>query len=221
MGSKSVTVADIEAAIVSKQGPEDIIWNRGLRDGKYFHNAPGNHASSVEIEMGQKLKELVIETQPNVAIEIGTNKGHGATWIALGLMANAKGHLTTFDNSSEFPADKLSEGAVGYGRFFWQEFGVPEEWVTFVNKTTWDNPPELPLAIDFVFHDASHKKDETLKEIELLAPRVRASGIFCFHDVLLIEEMGFPVRDWFLARPTEWSYDVWPYGRGLGIARRL
>ena len=210
----------IEAAIVNAQGPEDRVWNRGLTaDGKYFHNAPGNHCASVETEMGQKIKELVIETKPLVCVEVGTNKGYSSTWILLGIERNHLGYLVTFDNGSEISVDTLRDGVVD--NFFWREFNLPEWHIQFVKSNVWDNPVQLPQEIDFCFNDSSHKKDETLHEVEVIAPRIRKNGIFCFHDVLLIGEMGVPVEAYFKSKPTEWSYEVWPYGRGLGIARKL
>jgi predicted O-methyltransferase YrrM len=196
--------------IYDLRGELDHVWNRGDAGTPIFHNAPGTHVASVEIEMGQYLRDLVIDSRPSVLVEVGTNKGFSSTWLILGMLENAKGHLTTFD---------IDDVRALYGKPYWDQFGLPKEMVTYVQKPVWGDPPELPAKIDFVFHDASHDVEPTSKEVEALAPRITAGGLMTFHDVRLCAHMGDFLIEWFKKHP-DFDYSEWRCGRGLGIARR-
>lgn len=202
---------DVADQIYAVRGEKDREWNRGAEGTPLFHNAPKMHVASIEIEMGQKLRDLVVEHKPNVLVEVGTNRGFSTTWLMLGMIENGKGHLTTFD---------IVDALEAYGRPYWDQFGLPKEMVTYVTKPIWDNPPELCMPIDFVFHDASHDVDPTAKEIEALAPRVVKGGIITFHDIFLCRHQGEFLLKWFEEHKDQWDYEEWQYGRGLGIARR-
>lgn len=202
---------EVERRIVAAKGHQDVTWYRGKEGSPYFHNAPGDHSASVEVEMGQKLKSLVIEAKPSVLVEVGSNRGMSTTWLMLGMLANRKGHLTTFD---------IEDVLKLYGDPYWAQFGLPKEMVTYVIKPVWGDPPELPPSIDFVFHDASHDVDPTIKEIEALAPRMSKGGVIAFHDAFLCRHQGEACLKWFGTHSDEWSYEEWQYGRGMGIARR-
>lgn len=201
----------VEDAIVAARGEEDRVWYRGAPGTPYFHNAPGGHCASVEIEMGQKVMSLVLERKPEVLVEVGTNKGMSSTWLMLGMLRNRKGHLTTFD---------IEDVLKAHGAPYWDTFKLPKELVTYAITPVWGNPPQLPASIDFVFHDASHDVEPTIKEIEALAPRMTKGGIIAFHDAFLCRHQGLACLEWFNNHKFDWSYEEWQFGRGLGIARK-
>lgn len=206
-----INVEKIEQEIVSSAGELDKTWYRGAPGTPYFHNAPGSHTSSVEIEMGQKIMSLVVEHKPKVLVEIGTNKGFSTTWLMLGMIKNGFGSLITFD---------IEDMRKVYGMPYWEQYGLPKEMVRYVIGSVWDKKSELPSTIDFMFHDASHDVEPTKKELHTIAPLIPSGGIMSFHDVFLCRHQGEVILDWINERKSDWEYQEWQYGRGLGIARR-
>jgi predicted O-methyltransferase YrrM len=145
-------------------------------------------------------------------VDVGTNLGHSATWLLLGVERNQKGRIWTFDIQDW-------RSGMGYGGlFFWQRYGLPDR-PTFVQKAVWD-AEELPAEIDFVFEDASHDEEPSKRQLEVLTPRMRPGGTMAFHDIFLCRHEGEILLKWFGDRKGEWDYKEIQMGRGLGVATR-
>lgn len=200
-------------SVWASRGPLDETWNRGEPGSPLFHNAPGGHCASVEVEMGQRIMALVEESRPDVLVEVGTNKGMSSAWLMMGMLLNGRGRLTTFD---------IEDVRAVHGTPYWESLGLPASLVDYAISPVWGNPPQLPASIDFVFHDASHDEEPTRRELEALEPRMSARGVMAFHDVFLCRHQGEVLLKFFGSpeMKAKWSYEEWQRGRGLGIARR-
>lgn len=188
-------------------GEEDKEWNRAPGT-PLLHQGYKQHAASIELEMGEKLFELVGQHRPTTIVEVGTCIGYSTTWLLLAALEYKLGTVTTFD-IEEWPIR------------VWKEIkGLPLDKLKFVKKASWDAGSDLPEQIDFVFHDASHDVEPTQRELEILAPRITKNGCMAFHDVNLCRHMGDVVKKYFADRVHDWDYSEWAHGRGLGIAIR-
>lgn len=201
----------VQTQLESFAGPEDRIWYRGAEGTPYFHLGYKKHSSSIELEMGRKLLDLIKERKPKNLTELGTNIGYSACWQLLGIGYNGFGHLTTFDvknYSDETP-------------WLWTAIeGLPTDSLTFVNSSVWDGIDRLPKTIDWAFIDSSHDKDATEKELDVLTPRMSIGGLIVLHDIFLCGYVNEVARAKF-ENPKQWEYVEIQEGRGLGIAEKL
>lgn len=191
------------------RGDVDEVWYRGAAGTPKMHNSMGTHVSQIEFEMGRILMALVRRHKPEVLVEIGTNRGYSTSCLLLAMEKNKKGGLTTFDIEDV--------NTVWWRPQCWELLEIPTTRLTCVAKPVWELD-KLPSSIDFVFHDASHEVDQTLKELEVLAPRIANNGILTFHDIFLCRHMGEFLVEWFYK--DGWDYRELQKGRGLGIAKR-
>lgn len=86
-----------------------------------------------------------------------------------------------------------------------------------------------PDDADVVFIDTSHTYDQTVAELDLYAPKLRAGGVILLHDTELRQPAAsprhdplFPVRvaaEEFAAE-SGWDLELVPGCNGLGIIRR-
>lgn len=202
---------EVQKQLESLAGPEDREWYRGKPGSPYLHLGYHLHASSIELELAQKLLAFIRERKPKNLVEVGTNIGLSTSWQLLGIGYNGFGHLTTFDIknwSTETP-------------WIWTTIqGLPVESLTFVESSVWDGKDKLPETIDWVFIDSSHEVDQTKKELETLCPKMSVGGMMTFHDVKLCGHCGDTIQEYFSDK-SYWKYYVIEEGRGLGVAERL
>lgn len=178
-------------------------WRDGL------HLGMRDNTNAVEMELAMALFGGIQESRPMNVVELGTGPGYSACWLILGLEKIGQGHLWTVDL---VPADEP----------LWRKYGLPEDRVTYLaNETCESAAPQLPDRIDFLFHDAGHRIENVMADLELFLPRLPVGGVVAIHDVNYARGMGDMVRDWFDVRQDEFKYEEINLGCGLGIARRL
>lgn len=84
---------------------------------------------------------------------------------------------------------------------------------------------QLPPAADIVFIDTSHRYDQTLAELNVYYPRVRAGGKIVLHDTELARPIGsevgirFPVKTAVEEFCNEelLTWENYPNCNGLGV----
>jgi predicted O-methyltransferase YrrM len=155
--------------------------------------------------------ELGARDDVSTVIELGVREGHSTrAWLA-GLEKTG-GHLWSVD--CEVPT-----------------FAAPGDIWTFVLGD--DNDPavwaQLPERCDIAFIDTDHAYTHTVRELQLLARRVRPGGMILLHDtenehpedhgVKIPPQPPFPVKQavQFMAQQYRWVATLDERGWGLGV----
>jgi predicted O-methyltransferase YrrM len=122
------------------------------------------------------LMRLVREREPRSCLELGTGFGISASYTAAALELNGAGELTTLEGSAEW-AQSAGEtfAALGLGRIE-QRVGPIEE--TLADEASRRAP------LDFVFVDAEHDGDATLRHFHAILPHVADRALLVFDDAV-------------------------------------
>jgi predicted O-methyltransferase YrrM len=160
---------------------------------------------AIEPEYGTILKDLVIESKPNVIVEIGTGKGFSTSFLLRGVNQNNRGTVYTFDSVIRKP-------------YAWKEMGVNDSRLRKFNTEFSFSRNNLPKKIDFVFHDAGHFFEHVREDLYFVLPRISDKGIVCVHDIIYSYDMGEKVKKMF--GDLGWNYQEKREGCGMGIARK-
>lgn len=128
------------------------------------------------LEDRQWLFNTVRELQPKVAVETGTWMGGGSTFfIASALYYNGTGILVTVENDRA-----MYDHAVA---LYDRRWPFLKQHVRFHHGDSEILLPQIvPSEIDFVFLDGAQDTQKSLREFEILAPRLRVGGILMAHD---------------------------------------
>lgn len=200
--------SQIGARLMTEMGPWDTDWNAGAVPVHYNRWGPNK---SINFETGFLLKNFADFIDAQTIVEVGTFRGYSTCWLLLSCLMRQKGHVTTFDVEPE--------GA--YGPMFYTAYGFGRDQLSYVQGPVWDSK-DLPEKIDLVFHDASHERAPTVREVETLSGRVRSGGVMLFDDVCL--SLYTPMRTYlagyFSSHSDLWRYQVLELGHGLGIAQK-
>lgn len=159
---------------------------------------------------GRVLYRAAVAAEARHAVEVGTNIGMGACYIAAGLARNGDPRLTCLDGAPNLlaaAADHVDEIA-GF-RPITRE-GVFAESVVALADELADG------SLDLVFIDGEHYYDATLRDASLLIPKLRDGGIAIFDDIAWNDEMERAWRE--LATRPDCAEALEPRVRG---SRRL
>lgn len=165
----------------------------------------GKDRLSIEEEYGRYLMDLVIEMKPKTLIEIGTGSGYSTAWLLMGVNANNRGTVYTFDSTIRKP-------------YAWKTSSVPDDRLRKFNTAFSFSKDILPKKIDFVFHDAGHFFEHVKEDLDLVIPKMSANGVIAIHDIIYSYDMGEKVKKMF--EDLGWHYIEKREGCGLGIARK-
>lgn len=169
----------------------------------------------------------VKELNATTVIELGVRYGHSTIAWLYGL--KNQGHLWSVDCSFPVPADVNSRSPLDSVNLLDPQgpLGVQDHWTFILGYDTWDSVlGVLPKKdVDIIFIDTNHVYEETLVELELYYPRVRAGGRMYLHDTN-IETTGnavtpqppYPVRtaveEFCAAKNLEWNNETECFGLG-------
>lgn len=120
---------------------------------------------------------LIVGAKPECAVEIGTWKGGGSTYIiSEALKQNGKGILHTVEANKEFYDHAMNLYNTDLKHLQpYVKFNYGSSLESYKNKFE-DN------EIDFLLLDGAEDARQTVKEYELLIPSISNNGIICCHD---------------------------------------
>lgn len=137
-------------------------------------------SSSAPTDQGRLLFHLVRAFQPEKVLELGTNLGVSAAYIALGLRFAGKGRLTTIERSLvrlEQARSHLAE--VGTDNVDLVEGDFDEVLSEVLDRLD---------HVDMAFLDGNHRYDATLRYFEMIRPRM-SGGVMVLDDIRWSEGM--------------------------------
>ena len=158
---------------------------------------------------GLYLYNLIVKRHLTRGLEIGTSNGYSGIWIA-SAMASTGGHLLTLEINEE--RAKLAQ----------QNFhaaGV-EPYVTIDRVDALEEIPKLTGPYDFVFIDAW--KDDYVKYLDMVVPKVLPNGVIVAHNVKdMAEELHAFIERVKTDRQLKTRFeDPGPGGFSISIKRR-
>jgi len=154
------------------------------------------------------LHELIMETKPDVVVEVGTSYGGSALWMAVGMAITGKGRVITIDNSPDVPDLKHP--------LITQFPGDSSKRETFEQVAALIDPKESVAVV----LDGDHTLPVVLQELNTFATLVTPGQFLCVEDTNL---NGNPVAPDWGSGPKE-ALDLWlsdPTTEGFEIDRTL
>ncbi len=138
--------------------------------------------ASKDVAPASLLFLLVEEFQPRRVLELGTNVGISAGYLAVALnRTEAGGTLYTLDASPyRLSMARTLHAALGLGNVRYRE-GLFEE--------TLEPTLREMENVDMAFVDGHHRLEPTLRYFDLICPHLTPSGIVVFDDIRLSSEM--------------------------------
>jgi predicted O-methyltransferase YrrM len=133
--------------------------------------------ASIPERWGRVLFRLARHARASRAIEIGANVGVGSCWIASALAHSDAPQLFCLDGIPELLAEASAnvQSVAGFEPVVVP--GLFSETVVSLAERLEDE------SVDFVFVDAEHFLEPTLRYADLLLPKVRSGGIVVFDDI--------------------------------------
>jgi caffeoyl-CoA O-methyltransferase len=158
---------------------------------------------------GLYLYDLIVKHHLKSGLEIGTSNGYSGIWIA-SAMAVTGGHLLTLEINEE--RAKLAQ----------ENFhaAAVEAYVTIDHADALEEIPKLSGPYDFVFIDAW--KDDYVKYLDLVIPRLSTGGMIVAHNVKdMAEELHAFIERVKTDRELKTTFaDPGPGGYSISIKRR-
>lgn len=138
--------------------------------------------------------DVILSTQPNVCVEIGTFGGRSLIAQALALKQNGKGKVYGIDPwriQDALEGETDSEAIKWWGKIDMEkilqgatdkvyQYGV-EHYATLIRAPS-QNVPILFPEIDVLVIDGCHSEVASCRDVEMYVPRVNANGWIFFDD---------------------------------------
>ncbi|MGH8911795.1 MAG: O-methyltransferase [Acidimicrobiia bacterium] len=173
-------VHDLRQRLLEDQRPLDSLheaatgpWDSQTLGAAASHSAPP--------DQGRLLFHLTRSLAPNQVLELGTNIGISAAYLALGQRYGDGGTVTSVEASG---VRRLE------ARRIHTELGVTD--VDLVEGYFDDVLPSLLDRlgrVDLAFLDGNHQLDATVRYFEMLAPQITAGGMMVLDDIRWSEGM--------------------------------
>jgi cephalosporin hydroxylase len=135
-----------------------------------------------------RLRQEVVDRDAKVIVELGVRSARSTVALLAGAEVTG-GVVWSVDIADPYPPEEI--------------LGHPS-WV-FVRGNDLELVVEAPEPIDVLFIDTSHTYDQTLAELDVYGPKVRAGGVILLHDIELEHpdaeptDIAFPVEKAVLA----------------------
>lgn len=149
-----------------------------------YDNATLNSAAagSAPADQGRLLFQLTRAFKPRKALELGTNIGISAAYIALGLRYGGGGSLTTVEASGL----RLEVARSNFAELGLDGIETVEGYFDDVLPGVLAKRPPVELA----FVDGNHRREATLAYFDLLAGHMGSDGLIVFDDIRWSEGMA-------------------------------
>jgi predicted O-methyltransferase YrrM len=181
--------ARVVSASVSPSAIPD--WSVLDADAVNFTPADFPHQFNSEPSVSRFLGELVLHQPAKTVIELGCFVGWATAHLAQALQAGGDGTIYAVDPSRKYLDTMLGN---------LQRHGL-EKFVKPVQGFSEDKGvlAALPEQADIIFIDSGHNYPQTLREVQLYAPRLAPRGLIVLHDSMsapgvrksLLEVKGF------------------------------
>ena len=149
----------------------------------------------------------VLDTEAQVAVELGVHRGESTVALLSGLEKTG-GRLYSCDIRDWAPTRRKVE-----------EYGLGGHWSSDVaDDLEWGKAWSRP--IDVLFIDTSHVREHTEAELRLFAPHVREGGVVLLHDTVAFREGVEGAVHAFMAGNDGWTCEAHENNNGLGTLRR-
>lgn len=126
-------------------------------------------------DQGRLLFHLTRALTPDIVVELGTNIGISAAYIATALEINERGHLTTLEASGL---------RVGLARSIFADLGLRRvDTLEGYFDDTLAQFLESVGPVDLAFIDGNHTFDATLRYFDLLRQAARPGAVLVFDDI--------------------------------------
>ncbi len=151
--------------------------------------------TNIAPENGQFLSILIRAIQAQHVLEVGTSNGYSAIWIASALK-QAGGQLITLESDRKRAAEAQAHlNEAGLANIVEIRVGNAIEEI-----------PRCEPTFDLVFLDA--KKNEYLRYLELVLPKIRSGGIIVADDTVTMRNEMLDYVDFVFNTPLLNSVDI-------------
>ncbi|HEX6116099.1 MAG TPA: class I SAM-dependent methyltransferase [Solirubrobacterales bacterium] len=131
---------------------------------------------------GRFLLKLVHELGPASALELGTAFGISTAFQAAGLELGHRGRMVTLDAAADW-GEVAQQGLDELGLA-----GRVERRLGWIHETLGDAVADA-APVDYVFVDAEHQAEPTIRYFELMLPRLAPGAVVVFDDISFNREM--------------------------------
>ena len=128
--------------------------------------------SAVKMKYGELLFRLIVRFKPSTILELGTSVGISTLYLA---MPNSKSNVYTMEGCEETAAVARINFSLFDAKNIQQVVGnIDENLEPLLNKIN---------KLDFVFFDANHTQEATIKYFNACVSKVHEKTIFVFDDI--------------------------------------
>ncbi|MGA7270844.1 MAG: class I SAM-dependent methyltransferase [Acidimicrobiia bacterium] len=156
-------------------GDMSPIETPGIREQRPVETLDTAASASAPPDQGRLLFHLARTFQPARALELGTNIGISAAYMAVGLVYGGGRSLTTIE---------LSDHRLAVARSNFEELGLAN--IETIRGRFDDVLPEIlgrPRAFEMAFIDGNHRKDATLRYVRLLHQHMAPDSLMVLDDI--------------------------------------
>ena len=166
----------------------------------HIHKAISHYVPQLEgwldVARGHEMAELIIDTKPDVVVEIGVFGGRSLIAQAFGLRENNKGKIYGIDPwkvetaVEHFQDEKnnewwrknitLEDIHKGCMRAIWDHHLDP--WVVILRAASQNVYQLFPDNIDILYVDGNHSEVSSTRDVENFVPRVKSGGYVFMDD---------------------------------------
>lgn len=162
-------------------GDMSPIETPGIREQRPVETLDTAASASAPPDQGRLLFHLARTFQPARALELGTNIGISAAYIAVGLVYGGGRSLTTIE---------LSGHRLAVARSNFEELGLAN--IETIRGRFDDVLPDVlqrPRGFEMAFIDGNHRKDATLRYVRLLHQHMAPHSLMVLDDIRWSEGM--------------------------------
>ena len=147
------------------------------------------------------IRDLVVETNAQKALELGVGHGRITCAILAGLTVTG-GKLTSVDNL-EYAGTRAKFAA--------------DNWLyVTAHDMTWT--PEFTEEVDVLVIDSSHEREHTLNELKKFGQLVSDTGVIILHDTVSFPGVKTAIQEFLENEP--WDAEYFDNNNGLAVLRR-
>jgi predicted O-methyltransferase YrrM len=163
------------------------------------------------------LYRIVVETDAQKIVELGTRSGNSTCALVIGAFRTG-GHVVSVDNGmgDEYTGELRTFSAVAEtSDLITHKLGLADHW-TLVNRDDLEFAEEYHDEIDVLFIDTVHSYEQTKKELDAWGNKVVSGGFIVIHDTVSFPEQNVAIWE-YLDQHLLSDYVEYENCNGLGI----